>query len=97
MFIVNITYTKGIEVVEKYLEAHIEYLKEQYKQNNFIASGRKNPRVGGIILSNLSDKNKLNDILEQDPFKQAKIANYDVIEFIPSMVADGYENLQHQN
>jgi len=35
-------------------------------------------------------------ILARDPFYQADIAEYDITEFIPSMVAEGFEKLQEQ-
>lgn len=94
MFIVNINYTKGLEAIEENLEAHVEYLKEQYQLENFIASGRKNPRTGGIILSKVADRQTLDQILESDPFKKAGVAEYEVIEFIPSMTGAGFENLK---
>ncbi|MGF1794195.1 GTP cyclohydrolase, partial [Photobacterium profundum] len=37
--------------VEKYLDEHIKYLDNQYELGHFIASGRKVPRVGGVILA----------------------------------------------
>ena len=43
MFIVNLTYKVSLDEVDKYLQDHVEYLKVQYDQKNFIASGRKNP------------------------------------------------------
>ncbi|MAG85830.1 MAG: hypothetical protein CMB97_00220 [Flavobacteriaceae bacterium] len=49
-----------------------------------MASGRKIPRNGGVILSNISDKNHLLEILDKDPFKIQKIADYDIVEFVPS-------------
>ena len=52
-----------------------------------IASGRKIPRTGGIILSNLSDQKKLLNIIEEDPFKKNNLAEYEIIEFEPSMTS----------
>lgn len=45
-----------MDKVEEHLTAHVEYLKEQYSLNNFIASGRKVPRTGGVILSNIKNR-----------------------------------------
>ena len=59
MFIVSLTYTKPLEEVDTYVEVHIEYLKEQYEKGNFIASGRKVPSIGGIIISKLKSKEKI--------------------------------------
>ncbi len=97
MFIVLLTYTKPLEVVDDYLEAHVKYLKEQYKEGNFIASGRKIPRDGGVILSKLDSKEKLQEVLAKDPFKLANVANYEIIEFVPSMTSDEYENLKENS
>jgi uncharacterized protein YciI len=35
----------------------------------------------------------LEAILANDPFNKAGIAEYDIMEFIPSMVAEGFEKL----
>jgi uncharacterized protein YciI len=94
MFIVSLKYKCGLEEVDKHLNAHVAYLNEEYANGNFIASGRKIPRTGGIILSCVKNKEKLESIISKDPFNKAGIAEYDIIEFVPSMVAKGYEILQ---
>jgi uncharacterized protein YciI len=94
MFIVSLKYKCGLEEVDKHLDAHVAYLNEEYANGNFIASGRKMPRTGGIILSCVHNKEELESIISKDPFSKAGIAEYDIIEFIPSMVAEGYEILQ---
>lgn len=87
MFIISLHYTVSIDKVEEHLTAHVEYLKEQYALNNFIASGRKIPRTGGIILSNIKNREELDTIVNKDPFKQNKVADYEITEFIPSMTS----------
>ena len=69
-------------------------LKEQYEKGNFIASGRKVPRIGGVILSKLTSKKELEKVLVQDPFHKANIATYEIIEFISSMTAKEFDNLK---
>lgn len=93
MFIISLTYTKPIEEVDKHLAAHIDFLKNQYANNKFVASGRKVPRTGGIIISNAKTIEEVQSIISQDPFHKYQVANYDITEFIPSMVADGFEIL----
>ena len=83
MFIIDIHYKKPIEVIEQFLVAHREFLEEGYKKNYFVASGPKNPRTGGIIVSQLKDKNELESILKNDPFLLNDIAEYHFIEFNP--------------
>ncbi|HLB43186.1 MAG TPA: YciI family protein [Gammaproteobacteria bacterium] len=47
-------------------------------------SGPKNPRTGGVIISLIDDREQLNIILSEDPFYTQNIADYEIIEFIPT-------------
>jgi len=94
MFIINITYKVSLDIVEQHLSAHVDYLKEQYALGNYIASGRQVPRTGGIILSNMESREALNQVLEQDPFKQNNLADYVLTEFVPSMTCKELEFLK---
>jgi uncharacterized protein YciI len=94
MFIVSLNYKSDLKEVDKHIDAHVEYLKQEYANGHFIASGRKVPRTGGVILSCIKDKYELELILAKDPFHKAGIAEYEITEFIPSMVAEGFEILQ---
>lgn len=85
MFIIHLNYTVSLNIVEQHLSAHVDYLKQQYALGNFIASGRQVPRTGGVILSNMESRAALNQVLEQDPFKQNNLADYVITEFVPSM------------
>ncbi len=84
MFIINLTYKTELEKVDHYLNEHIEFLNAQYELGNFLASGRKTPRTGGIILSKVENKSELEKIIEKDPFKINELADYELTEFIPS-------------
>nr|WP_262482811.1 YciI family protein [Aquimarina longa] len=84
----SLTYKVSLETIDSYLDLHIKYLNEQYELQNFIASGRKTPRTGGIILSKISEKNELLKILDKDPFKINGLADYDITEFIPNKTCE---------
>ena len=88
MFIISLTYKVPLEKVEAELNNHVQYLKEQYALGNFQASGRKVPRKGGIILSQMKDKSQLEEVLAMDPFHKNDLADYSITEFIPSMTSD---------
>ncbi|SIO31448.1 YciI family protein [Halodesulfovibrio marinisediminis] len=94
MFIVSLTYTCELDQIDAHLAAHVEYLKEQYALGHFVASGRKVPRTGGVILARFDSREKLNAALQQDPFYKEKLASYDVQEFIPTMVGEGLEAMR---
>ncbi|MPQ49291.1 GTP cyclohydrolase [Marinifilum sp. N1E240] len=88
MFIISLTYKDKLEKIDRELENHVQFLKDQYALGNFIASGRKVPRTGGIILSQVKDRNELENIVHNDPFYKNNLADYDITEFIPTMTSD---------
>jgi len=88
MFIINLTYKVPLEKVDQFLNQHNEYLDKQYELENFLASGRKVPRTGGIILSKIHNKSEVEKIIEKDPFKINDLADYELIEFIPGKAAE---------
>ena len=88
MFIINITYKTELERVDQFLAEHIDFLNEQYALGNFIASGKKVPRTGGIILSKIEDKSLLEAIIEKDPFKAQDLADFELIQFVPSKASE---------
>jgi uncharacterized protein YciI len=93
MFIISLNYKAELDRIDDELENHVLFLKEQYELGNFIASGRKIPRSGGVILSNMKNKNELKKIICKDPFYKNQLANYDITEFIPSMTCKELEFL----
>jgi uncharacterized protein YciI len=93
MYIVSLNYIRELTEIDKYLDAHIAYLEKYYALGRFIASGRKVPRTGGVILVNAADKNELDSILREDPFYKAQLTDVTVTEFIPTMTAAGLELL----
>ncbi|EAS66242.1 YciI family protein [Photobacterium angustum] len=93
MFIVSITYISEMSQIDKYLDAHIEYLDRNYERGVFIASGRKVPRSGGIILAKARNRSELEEILNDDPFKIHNLADYELTEFVPTKAATEFSSL----
>ncbi|MBA2651535.1 MAG: GTP cyclohydrolase [Tatlockia sp.] len=93
MFIVEMTYKTPISEVDKYLQAHREFLDYHYKQGLLLASGPMKPRTGGIIIAMTKDKDYLESILKQDPYYLAEIADYKIIEFTPVKHCDEIKDL----
>lgn len=89
MFIILLNYIKPIEAVEAVIPAHLDYLERYYQQEKFVLSGRKNPRTGGVIFCQASDKDEVWAIIAEDPFYLEQVAAYDVLEFLPTKAAVG--------
>ncbi len=94
MFVVLIDYKKSLDDVDENLEEHVGFLKKYYAEGVFLASGRKVPRSGGVILARCESSEKLREILKEDPFYREKIADYEVTEFVPSMTCEELSSLK---
>lgn len=81
MIIIELTYKVPLEEIDANLDAHATFLEKYYASGNFIASGRKVPRDGGIILANGISKEQANEIIKGDPFYQKGFADYKITEF----------------
>ncbi len=96
MFVVSVNYLKSLEQIDSLLEEHIEFLKVQFGKKVFVASGRKVPRTGGIIIAKAKNKKELGAILEQDPFYKNGVAEYEVTEFVASMTLPEFASLNEE-
>jgi uncharacterized protein YciI len=92
MYILLLDYVKPLEEIDAEIDNHAEYLERHYTSENFICSGRRKPRTGGVILCNAKNKAEVEAIINEDPFKQKGLANYTIIEFSPSKCAVGFES-----
>jgi uncharacterized protein YciI len=87
MFIVSLSYIAALEAIDARLAEHAEWLKAGYAAGVFLASGRKVPRNGGVILAR-GERAALEARLAADPFALAGLARYEITEFIPTMTVD---------
>jgi uncharacterized protein YciI len=93
MFIVDLHYIVPLETLDSYMTEHVKFLQKYYKQNVFVASGRKVPRTGGIILALAESREKLDAILSEDPFFIHKLAEFKVTEFQTSQTHPDFKAL----
>ncbi|MET9467188.1 YciI family protein [Streptomyces sp. NPDC006544] len=82
MFVMELTYTAPIEAVEEELDAHIAWLDGYYAAGIFLASGRKVPRDGGMILAGGVSRAEIEKIASEDPFTLAGVCTYRITEFL---------------
>jgi uncharacterized protein YciI len=84
MFIINLNYIVPLDTLDEHMTDHVKFLRKYYKQNIFLASGRKVPRTGGIILALAKSKEEIQKIIEEDPFHLHKLAEFTITEFLTS-------------
>lgn len=88
MFVISLTYIVPLEQIDGHLAAHRDFLEEQYAKGNFLMSGRKVPREGGVIIAQGDSRPEVEELIRQDPFHKAGVARYDITEFAPTMTAE---------
>ncbi len=88
MFIAILTYKKPLEEVDRFLQTHRDYLAVHYDAGDFIASDPQNPRIGGVIMMKSDNRATVDTIISQDSFNINGIAEYQIVEFKPTMFCD---------
>src|SRR5262245_3852099 len=88
LFVVELTYKASLDEIDAHMTAHMRYLKKYYASGNFLVSGRKLPRTGGIILAVGESLEQVEALVQEDPFVRHALADYRIIEFRASQRAD---------
>ncbi len=96
MFVLELTYTAPVERADALMDAHIAWLDEQYAAGVFLASGRKNPRDGGVILAAGVDRAAIERIAAADPFSSEGVCTYRITEFYASKTVEGLAGYREQ-
>ena len=88
MFVIELIYKADLAEIDAHMTAHVRFLKKYYASGNFLVSGRKIPREGGIILAVGKSRDAIEAIIKEDPFHKHGLAEFRVIEFRASQKAD---------
>jgi uncharacterized protein YciI len=88
MFVIELSYKVDLADIDAHMRAQVMFLKKYYAAGNFLISGRKIPRDGGIILAVGKSRSQIEAIVEEDPFFIHGLADFRVIEFRASQRAD---------
>lgn len=88
MFVIELSYKVDLAEIDAHMAAHVRFLKKHYASGNFLVSGRKIPRDGGIILAVGRSREQIQAIIEEDPFHARGLADFRIVEFRASQRAD---------
>jgi len=88
VFVIELIYKADLARIDAHMKAHVKFLQKYYAAGNFLVSGRKVPRDGGIILSVGKSKADIEAIMREDPFCAHGLADVRIIEFRASQRAD---------
>ena len=87
MFVIELVYKVELSQIDAHMKEHVAFLKKYYAAGNFLVSGRKIPRDGGVILAVGPDRDSVEAIVREDPFVSRGLADYRIIEFRASQRA----------
>ncbi|MGL3607089.1 YciI family protein [Rhizobium sp. G187] len=93
MFILSLTYVKPAEEADRLMQPHMDWVNAGYDSGLFLASGRKNPRTGGVILAR-GDRGEIEAYVAADPFIMEGVAVCEVTEVAVTRTAAGLEGLK---
>lgn len=88
MFLIELTYKADLAEIDAHMRAHVVFLEKHYDAGQFLVSGRKIPRDGGIILAVGKSRQQIEAIIEEDPFIRKGLADFRIVEFRASQRAD---------
>ena len=88
MFVIELTYKADLKQIDAHMGAHMKFVRKYYAAGNFLVSGRKIPRDGGIILAVGESRDAIESIAKEDPFYTKGLADVRVIEFRASQRAN---------
>jgi len=88
MFVIELNYKVDLSLIDAHMAAHVRFLKKYYASGNFLVSGRKIPRDGGIIVAVGKSREEIESIVKEDPFHARGLADFRIIQFRASQHAD---------
>ncbi len=88
MFVIELTYKADLSEIDAHMKPHMAFLNRYYENGTFLVSGRKVPRDGGIIVALAESRERIEEIVREDPFHTHGLADFRIIEFRASQRAD---------
>ena len=97
MFVIELIYKVDLPRIDAQMAAHVAFLKKHYTAGNFLVSGRKIPRDGGIILAVGKSRQQIEAIVAADPFIEHDLADFRISDFRASQRADDIQTRIDKN
>ena len=93
LFIIDLHYIAPLEKLDEAMKDHVAFLDSHYQAGHFIASGRKVPRTGGVIIARGGSKEEVQECMLNDPFCKLGLSSFTVTEFLASKADPAFNKL----
>lgn len=90
MFIIDVAYVAPLEELDAVMAEHRAFLEENIQLGKLVCAGRKNPRVGGMMLASVDTEEEARAMAAGDPFAQKNLATYTFTEWVITKYADDF-------
>lgn len=84
--VVSLTYDADLDAIDAAMADHVDWLSAAYAEGRLIASGRKQPRTGGIVIA-IGTRREVEAMVATDPFVARGLASAEIVPFTASMAA----------
>ena len=90
-----VRYRRPLEEVLPHLDAHRSYLRGLRDAGTLLVSGPVDPRNGGVLLLRVPNHRAetLDRIRDEDPFVRERVAQYELLPWLPNIGAELLEKL----
>ncbi|MGJ7556042.1 YciI family protein [Variovorax sp. RB3P1] len=94
MLLLIVSYIKAPAQVEPHIKSHGEWVAHHLEEGNFLFAGPKKSGLGGVIGAKNIDKPALLQILAEDSYVKADVAEYQIVGVDFKAAAAGFEALK---
>ncbi|WP_250633989.1 YciI family protein [Pinirhizobacter soli] len=84
IFIVSLTYKVELQEADKVFPEHIAYIEKFHAAGKYIISGRREPRIGGVLIATNCSREEIEEIVRNDPYYLKGVADFEIIDLIPT-------------
>ena len=83
LFVVVSTFLVPIEVIDENVADHAAWVEEQYAKGRVLASGRRQPPIGGIIILRGESREEIVRLFSDEPFNTRGLVEYQFFQLTP--------------
>lgn len=85
LFLDILRYVRPIDEVDALLEPHRDWLKRGFASGHLLMAGRREPRIGGVIVIKAETVEEAQALAAADPFITGGVAEFELIAWEPTM------------
>jgi uncharacterized protein YciI len=74
-------YLVPVEQVDAVRTEHLAFVDDLDARKLLVSAGRQDPPVGGVLILNVTDRQEALDLIAEDPYIKAGVAEYTAVGF----------------